>query len=881
MLNDLLHRLRALFRKTAVEGELDDELRFHLQHETEKYVRSGLPSDEAARRARLSLGGLEQVKEECREARGVSLIETAAHDVRYAVRGMRRDLGFTVTAILTLGLGTGAVATVLTLANTLLFRELPVLNAGEVVDIQPTRRQGSMRGWISYPDYVHFRERTTSFKDIAAHYPTAPLFVQAAGRSQEINGAVVSANFFPLLGLSPSYGRFFRPDEDSVPDRDRVAVISFELWQSWFASSNDVLGGMIKINGVPFTVIGVGPRSFRSPNVAPVEVYIPTMMARTGYRWCTDSLARDCTTFNMIGRLAGGRTIEEARAEVAALGAALWAGAAEGENSGATVVFLRGSADNDRSRRSEVRFVTLLAEVAAVLLLICCANLAGLLMARNSARAREFAIRSSLGAGRGRLVRQLVTESLVLAVAGGALGVLLSLVLTGTIRSRFFAYDGSGRPLYYDFTLQPIVVLAALVMGAAAGLLMGLAPALRSIRGGEAGTLKLHATGTTVDPRAGRWLVAVQAAVAVALVGIATLLTANARALVGGAGFEASHIALMRLRPRLIHYPPEKAQRFQRAVIDRLSALPGVESMSIVGTGVVWLGGSASVALPESTEAPLERCGFIDAGARYFETMKIPVLLGREFDDRDTVNSPAVAIVNEALARRLRPGAGVIGQVLIVNGKSHRVVGLVKDVQRQPRGTSPSPYVYVPYWQNPNQVDSRVCIRVTGDPSAMLSTLAREVNRIDPDVPVSETVTLPLQLAGGIRSLRITASFVSYAAALAVLLSAIGVYSALAFSVSRRAKEIGIRLAVGAQQREVRAMVLREGMVVVLAGAVAGVGLAVASSRVVKHLLYGSGAADVYWYSAACAVVLAAGLLACWIPAIRATRVQPVDALRC
>jgi putative ABC transport system permease protein len=539
---------------------------------------------------------------------------------------------------------------------------------------------------------------------------------------------------------------------------------------------------------------------------------------------------------------------------------------------------VRGSADNDRSRRGEVRFVTLL---AAVLLLVCCVNLAGLLMARNSARAREFAIRSSLGAGRGRLVRQLVTESLVLAVAGGALGVLLSLVLTAAIRSRFFAFDGAGRPLYYDFTFRPAVVLAALGMAAAAGLLMGLAPALRSIRGGAANTLKRYATATTVDARAGRCLVAAQAAVAVALVGIATLLTANAQARLGGAGFEPSHIALMRLRPSLIQYAPDKAQRFQRAVIDRLSAIPGVESMSMVGTGVVWLGGSARVALPESTGAPLENCGFIDVGSRYFETLRIPVLLGREFDDRDTVNSPAVAIVNEALARRLRPSAGVLGQVLMVNGKPHWVVGLVKDAQSQPRGTSPSPYVYVPYWQNPNQVDSRVCLRVTGDPAAMLSTLTREVSRLDPDVPVSETVTLPLQLAGGLRSLRITASFVSYAAILAVLLSAIGVYSALAFSVSRRTKEIGIRLAVGAQQREVRAMVMREGMIVVLAGALAGIGLAAASTRAVKHLLFGSAGADLYWFAAACIVVLAAGLLACWLPAIKATRVQPVDALRC
>jgi len=880
MIRAVLFRLRAVFRRRTVEKELDDELQLQLEHEVEKFMRSGLTRQEALRRSRLAFGGLDQVKEECRQARGISWLETAMQDLRYAARGLRRSPGFTAAAVLTLGFGTGAISTVFTLAYTMFFRELPVDRPDRVVVVQATRRHGGSAGWVSYPDYVHFRDRTRALQGLAAHYSTAPLFATIHNHSKEVNGAVESANFFPLLGLRPALGRFFREDEDSVPDRDRVAVLSYDFWHNWFGSSPDAVGSTLKINGTTFLVLGVAPATFRGVNIQPAEIYIPTMMARAGYRWCEDAFAADCTVFDMIGRLRDGFNVEQARAEMAALVPQSWETANEGENTGIMVAHARGVFHADIVRRSEIRFIELLVGVAGVLLVVCCLNLAGLLIARNSARTREFAIRASLGAGSMRLVRQLITESLLLAVCGGGLGMLFSLLLTGALSRSFYSLDGEGHPLYYNFSPAPRVILAIIAVSIAAGFLAGILPALKSVRADAAESLKRQGGAVTGGLRLGRCVVGAQAGVAVALAAIAGLFATSAHTMIAGINFEASHVALMRLRPRLLQYPPEKAHQFLRAAIERLDGLPAVESASIVTTGAALVGGSARVSLGGWADSQSIECGHIEIGPRYFETLRTPVLRGREFNRRDTVHSPAVTIVSEALARRFWPTGNVIGATLMVNQQPRQVVGIVKDIPLQNRGKATQPYVYTPSWQNPTQVDARLLIRVKGDPAAMLPMLVREVNRVDPDVPIAETITLPMQTAGAISELRITAGFVSYAAVLAVLLSAIGLYGAMAFSVSRRTKEIGIRLAIGAEPAEVLVIVMREGMSVVFAGVAIGLVLAIAGTRVIWHLLYGSGAADAQLYAAAAVVVAFVGLLACWVPARRAASVEPLIALR-
>jgi putative ABC transport system permease protein len=875
LLADLRVRVRALLRRDTVERELEDELRFHLENEIDRHVQSGMSRADAERRARMEFGGVEQVKEDCRDVRGIGPIDALAQDLRYGWRTMRHAPVFSITAVLTIALSTGALATVFTLAYTLFFRPLAADRPGEVVVVSATRGGPRTDGVVSYPDYVTFRDRTTTLSGLAAHYSTAPLFVTANDDAKEMNGAVVSANYFPLLGLTPELGRFFHTDEDRVPDRDRVAVIGHTLWRDAFGASANAIGATLTINGVAFTVIGVAPQTVVAITPVPIEVYIPMMMLRVGYRWCDDALAASCATLSMIGRLAPGRTPADAAAEFPTLMPASWARAPKGQNSGVVVTQRRGMSEDD----GEPQLVRLLAGVAIALLLVSCANLGGLLSAQSAARAGEFGIRLSLGAAAHRIIRQVMTESLMLAAIGGVAGVALSRVFIGVLAATFYSIDDEGHPLRYDFSLTPSVAVAAIAAALAAGCLFSIIPALTAVRG--SGPARVQSQSRSIASRwSSAWLIGAQAAVAVALVAVTGLLTASAQLMLAGNNFDASHVALMRLRPRLVKYAPERAQQFQRAVIRQLETMPGVESVSLVGTGAVLGGGQLGIALPGWTPDQRLRVHFNEIGANYFATLRTPMVGGREFDDRDSLRSPPVAIVNETLAARLWPDGRAIGETLIVRNAPLQVVGVVKDVPLVSRADAIQPWAFAAFWQNPAEVDSRLAIRVAGDPAAALPALVHAVNRIDPDVPIAETITLPIQIRGWMRPLRVSATFVGYAAALAMLLTAIGLYGTLAFSVSRRTKEIGIRMALGAARARVSGLIVREGMAVVLAGAVVGLALAAAGSRLVVHLLYRSATPDWLFFAAAALLVALVGLLASLIPARRAAAVEPLVALR-
>lgn len=875
MLSDLTIRLRALIHGTAVERELDDEMRFHVEHLRDKYIASGLAVDDATRRARLEFGGIEQVKEECREARGIALLETIVQDVRYGIRMLRRTPAFSVTAIATVALSTAALATVFILARSFFFRELPVHRPDELIVVSATRGRPS-EGLVSYPDYRSFRDRATTTSALAAYYPTAPLFVSANGHAREINGAVVSANFFPMLGLTPARGRFFRPDEDEVPDRDRVAVLSDALWRNWFDSSTDAIGAPVRINGAEFTVIGIAPSTALGLTPAPIEIYIPTMTLRVGYRWCDDPFASGCTILSMMGRLQPGKRIADAAAEFPTLAPASWARAPIGENRGVAVTAPRGlSTDTD-----EPALVRTLALAAAVLLLVCCANLTGLLLARSVTRGSEFTIRRSLGAAPGRLVRQILTECLLIGSAGGLGGIALSRAFIALLETMFFAMDDEGHALQYDFTLTPGIIAATLGTALAAAVLFGIVPALKALRQ-PAGMRNAASRSSSPRWSAGAWALGGQAAAAVVLVSLGTLLAANARTMLAGTNVETSHVALMRVRPRLVRYPPVRAQRFQRDVVQRLSALPSVKSVSMVGVGAVLGGSSMVVALPDWTEGQSLRVNYNEIGPRYFETLATPLEAGREFDDRDTRDAPPAVVVNQTLAARLWPGGRAVGATLLVASRAHSVVGVVRDVDVNSRTHPMDPWAYVPFWQNPAQVDSRLAIRVAGDPAAALASLIEAVHQVDPDVPIAETITLPIRLAGLARPLRVSATFIGYAAALVLLLTAIGLHGALAFTVASRTKEIGIRLALGATPGSVVRGIVRQGLAAVAIGIACGLAMAPAATRLVDHLLVRSAVADSLFYALAVAVVGGVGALASWLPARRAAGVEPIVALRC
>jgi putative ABC transport system permease protein len=810
----------------------------------------------------------------------MDFLEAFGRDFRYGIRSLRRSPAFTLTALATLALTMAAVATIFSLANALLFRSPPFERPNEIVTVAATRHRGRVFGEVSYPDYARFRDHNRTLGGLAAYYSGAPLWVTANGAGKEASGAVVSANFFPLLGVHPELGRFFRPEEDRVPDRDRVAVLGHSFWRDSFGGSDQVLGAAVTINGTGFTVIGVAPDSFRGVlGAAQNEIYIPTMMLHTGYRWC-DALAEHCDILSMVGRLRGRATVEQAQADMTRLLPSEWAREEGQDNSGIRVLRPRGT-ENPGERALHERSMALLTLVAVLLLLVCCANLAGLLTARSTARVRDLAIRSALGARRGRIVRQLMTEAALLAAAGGGAGTLLSLGLTRWLNSAFYAMDEEGYRHSLDLGPDATVVAGVAVVSLGATLLFGLLPASRAVGWAAPSSLAQHAA--TFSPRS-RWvsgLVTAQAATAVGLVAVASLLVAGARRLVDRPGFDPAHVALLRARPRLLDYAPERARRFQREVLKRLEALPGVSSASLVGTGCVYCGSEEDVSSPVFAGADQTVAArAMDVGPGYFRTLHIPLLAGRDFGEQDAPASLPVAIVNEALAQRLwLPGAAV-GSTLVVGGRQHRVVGVVATIASRNSSAAGSRYAYVPYWQNPDAVDARYCVRVSGDPAVMLPTLARAASEVDPGVPITELLTLHDRLAASVAPARMSASACSYAALLAILLSGIGVYGTLSLSVSQRTREIGIRMALGAEGRSVLSMILREGAGFIGLGAALGTALAAVGSGLVRHLLYIPPGQDAYFWAGGTVLVLLMGLFASFLPARRAARTELLIALK-
>ncbi len=637
--------LRAMVFRRHHRDEIDAELRSHLHEEVESLVGSGVARSEAERRARAQFGNLKAIQEECREARGTRIADVTVQDLRHGLRILRRYPAFSLTAVLTLALTVGAVSTVLTVLSTFYFQRWNVQHPKQIVEVQATRNEGTRIAPVSWAEYVHFRDATRTLQNLAAAYTTAPLHITTDDDAFDLTGAAVSANLFPMLGLEPAAGRFFRAEEDSIPGRDPVAVISHEFWRRWYGGEPGAMGATLVINGTGFEVIGLVPAAFTGFDAAPVQIYMPTMMLGVGYRWCSVLEDIDCTILQMFGRLADGASAATVEAEMQSLHPTHWAAAERGDNSGTAVRQVRGMYQSG----VDEQFMSLLMIVAGVLFLVCCANLAGLLISRGRARTAELALRASLGASRRRLVRQLLTEALVLATVGGGLGVLLSVLLTRLLQARFYLLDSSGRPLVYDFGLRPEIVGATFLVALVAGLLFVLLPAWGLVR--RTVTLERVASAGRTSAPVHRWLLGLQAASAVALVVLASLLSVSVGARAREANIEPSRVALLRLRPRLMEYSPEQAQRYLRDAVDRLEALPGVESVSAVGTGIALMGFVADVSVSgtasegsgtegsategnatgdNAAEAPTAatRVGYIEIGPRYFETLGTPVLRG-------------------------------------------------------------------------------------------------------------------------------------------------------------------------------------------------------------------------------------------------------------
>ncbi len=873
MLASVRSFLRTILRKASVQHEIDEELHFHLEHQIEEFEQRGLTPAEARRRAHAMFGGFEAVRTETRQAHGTFGFESTLADIRYGIRMLRQRPGFTLVAVSTLALAIGAVATVLTLTHTFYRQTLPVPRADNVVEIVATRNEGTSDGLVSYQDYRHFSASVKTVRDLVAVYATAPLFVSFGDTAREINGAVVSARFFQMLGIRPALGRFFTADEDSVPLRNPVVVLGHDLWLGAFAGATDVIGRTLTLNRVDFEIVGVAPAGFQGVTVHPARVYMPTMMLPVGYRWCSVLENPDCTILRLFGRLVQSRSLEAAATEASAIIPPRWHDADTGENSGATVRLVRGTQPGE----ADHRLLRLLAWMTGLVLLVCCANLAGLLLVRSRGRHRELAIRIAVGASRARIVRQLMTEAWIIAAAGGVAGIACALGLTHALHRWFYAHDPVGRPLHVDLQLAPSVLLAVVVLTIVSGVLFGLFPALALVRRQATSGLGRRANSAATLWRTGRWLVAAQAASAVALVVVAALLVNSAFQILNGVNFDPSQVVLMRLRPRLVAYQPEQAQQYLRKVATALRATPGVTSLSMVGSGTALHGLTTEVSPDAQSQ---HRVRYLEITPDYFETLSIPLLSGRPFTDQDRHDTTAVALVSQTLAHTLWPGTSPLGQGILVDGTWRKVVGMAADVPLQSRAESPRLAVYVAFWQNMKLTDARLQIHVAGATNTMIPTLAAVANRIDPAVPVTQMVPMKSALAGELRPLRMGSAAAAFAGTLAMVLCAIGLYASLAAAVEHRTREIGVRLALGATKKIVLSMIAREGMAMVAAGIALGIVVALAAPRLLQHALYGSADGDGRLYLAAAVMLTFVGMVACLLPARRATRIEPMTALR-
>jgi predicted permease len=881
-LRALAARLRGLFGDRKVNQELDDEIETHLRLLAERYVRQGMTEEEAAWAARRQFGNLTMLQEEHRDMRGFRHLETFLQDLRYGLRVLRKNPGFTLAAVLSLAMGIGANLTIFSFVDAFFLRPIPAREPEQLVTVE-ARRNGRWNAFYAYPAYTHYRDHSKSFDALAAHYSTAPLNLVIEGNARMANGAVVSANYFSMLGIQPRLGRFFLPEEDAVPDRNPVVVISYRMWQDHFGGDPAVLGKELSLNGVDCQIIGVAPADF--PGVLagfPNEFWLPAMMLRLGYRWCDAIANAQCKPLQLLGRLAPGRTLAEAEAELNLLAQQL---AATFPTEQGRVISLRPALGVRMIEREGFAYqMRLLMTVTGLLLLIACANVAGLLLVRGAARRKEIAVRLCIGAGRGRLIRQFLTESLLMALAGGGVGLLLS----RWARDLLATFYNTSNGVQYDLSLSSRALVYALALTLFTGLLSGLLPALQATRHDLTRALKDE--GASQRPRRQRLrsaLVIGQVALSLALLVAAGLLLRSESHIRQGANFDPQHVVAVRLRPGLLNYRPEQAQAFTREVASRLEATPGVGSVTLgSGTGLAWLsGGEVRVRLPEQAAQRAEeqlQVEYQEIAPRFCKTLKIPLLEGREFNEGDLPGAQRVVIINETLARRLWPQGEALERTLVLNDQPYRVVGVSKDAQLYNALDGPQPFLYFPYWQNNirPQIDARLLIRVAGDPETMLPSLRRVIASVDPQVPLDEGAPLTRQINTVFKSVMLTSAVLTWAGALAFFLSMLGLYGVLAFAVGARTREIGIRMALGAERRDVLRLVITQGLRLALAGVGIGLLAAYAATRLMKTLLYGVSPTDAPTFIVIASSLMVVALLACWIPARRATKVDPMIALR-
>ncbi len=880
-------RFRSLFHRSGADGELDSEMRFHLEQQIAANISAGMSAVEARRTALREFGGIEQLKEECRDMRHTNYIHDFAQDLRYGVRILRKSPGFTIVAALTLALGIGANATIFSFVNALLLHTPSGIAAPRQLVSVWNRLPNGPAMQFSYPDYLYFRDHNQVFSSFIAYSsdPTQASWTQA-GHSSLVGVRLVSANYFSTLGVKAIVGRGFFPNEDANPGSANVVVVSHRFWEERLGSDRAVLGRMVMLNGRSFVVVGVAPanfadleRGFETDFWAPITMQsdldpgMDLINERTGY-WIF-----------VVGRLKSGVTNAQAQADLSVIAQQL-AQAHPDTNKGwgATVSSMTGL-DPD-TRGYVVAFAALIMVVAGLVLLIACANVANLLLAQASRRRREMTIRAALGAERSRIFRQVLTKSTLLSLMAGGVGILFCVwagPLIIALKPAMLSFIQLDLPL--DWHMIAFTVLVSVVTG----VIFGFAPALQSSKIDLATRLKNESRGSHVKSRFRSVLVVVQVAVCLVLLISASLCLRslmNAQSI--DPGFQIKDRVALELNPRILGYSDMQAKAFYSQTIDRLEALPGVPSVSITDYLPLGFASTAQGLTIEGRPASDTKnvtVGSMSVGPGYFATMGIPLLEGREFRAEDNETASSVVIVNKALAEHYWRGESPLGQRISTgrDAKDQRIwseiIGVVPTGKYRSLRETDMPFVYHPFLRAFDQ-HATLVVHTSKDPAAMLPVIRRTVQAVDPTLPILEEQTMQSYMSVPLFPAHITGVLLGTFGGLGLVLAMVGLYGVIAYSVAQRTHEIGIRIALGAERQNVLRLVVGQGLRLTLIGVAIGLVAAFAATRLLSSLLYGVSATDPLTFAGVAILLIFVALAACYIPARRAMRVDPMVALR-
>jgi putative ABC transport system permease protein len=872
LVKQLRLRMRALFRGGHVEAEMDEEFRYHLDRQIEANLAAGMTPEDARLAALREFGGVDQRREECRDARGVSLIESALQDTIYALRSLRKSPGFTAIAVLSLALGIGANTTIFSFVNAVLLRPLPYPESHRLVTLREQPSDLSTTVAVHPLNFLEWRSRSHSFEALAL-VQVIPTNLLGSDGADQITVAQTTADLFNSFGVTPAIGRSFT-ERETRPDGPPVAVLSHAYWQRRFGGDPGVLGRRLELSDGYLTVIGIAPPGLRL-GLAEPDAYVPLAIdpANPG--------AIGSRSFQCYGRLKPGVTVDAARAEMSVIAAQLARQYPLDEGYGVSVSTL-----HDYLVMEGRPALRLLMAVVAMVLVIACVNLAGLLMARGLGRRPELALRTSLGATRLRLVRQLVIESLVLSALGGAAGLAVAWWATRGLASLTGGAlaIGATEPIRVDGTC----LLFTVGVSALTAIAFGLIPAWQASRVEPQAALGERTRGGTADRRHHRLrsaLVMAEVALAVVLLVGAGLLLRTFSSLTGvRLGFEPAHTITMRL------FLGDRDTEYRIGVVDRIlqrvEAVPGVEAASTIqflplsgmncGTGV-WLDGQP---VGDANHALSTDCSLISRG--YFKAMGIPVLQGRGFDAHDRIGSPRVVVVNLSFARQYFRDGQALGQRITVAGPGQQaaeIIGIAGDVRHNGLAVDPVPTVFLLHAQTPGYITSLV-VRATGDPSVLAPSIRRAIQEVDRTQAVAGIRTMEEYLGESLARPRLYAALVAGFAVLALTLAMLGVYGLIAYLVTQRTHEIGIRMALGAERGRIFRDMFRQGALLSVAGLAAGVVVALVLASLTSSLLYGVTSRDPLTYAAATLGLLLMALIATAVPARRASRVDPMTALR-